>query len=290
MGRLKKILNKRLRKFYFQRRVYKNVNRERIARNQAKKIGKSEFFGESILENTPNLDEVKSLGYTKLGIVISAEKVEKLVSELNKLDCFDPYRLELNRFKVGEVSPLTQVANYKREDLVSIKEILEIANDPKILAFTQDFLQATPTISNINAWWSFGEKEAAEQAQFFHRDVDDYKFIKLFFYLTDVDMENGPHVYVESSANDDNYKKIRRFSDEEIESTYGKGKVKYFTGKKGEAFFVNTYGIHKGLLPEKGKRLILQVQYSINEVGIENYVPKSIKTDYSKYVNRLLIK
>ena len=103
-------------------------------------------------------------------------------------------------------------------------------------------------------------------------------------------MENGPHVYVESSANDDHFKKIRRFSDAEIEETYGKENVKYFTGKKGEAFFVNTYGIHKGLLPVKGKRLILQVQYSINEVGVENYIPKAIATNYNKFVNRLLIK
>lgn len=290
MSKLKKILNKRLRKFYLQRRVYKNVNRERIAKNQANKIGKTEFSGTSILKNTPNLDEVNTLGYTKLGILLNDEKVTKLVDELNKLDCFDPYRPELKRFKSSEVSPLTQVANYKRDDLVGIKEILEIANDPKVLAFAQEFLRATPTISNINAWWSFGEKESAEQAQFFHRDVDDYKFIKLFFYLTDVEMENGPHVYVESSSKDDQFTRIRRFSDAEIEETYGKEKIKYFTGKKGEAFFVDTYGIHKGLLPKKGKRLILQVQYSINEVGVENYSPQKIATDYNKYVNRLLIK
>lgn len=290
MSKLKKILNKRLRKFYLQRRVYKNANRERIAKRQANKIGKTEFSGKSILEKSPNLDEVNNLGYTKLGVLLNSEKVEKLVGELNRLECFDPYRPELKRFKSNEVSPLTQVANYKREDLVGIKEVLEIANDPKVLTFAQEFLGATPTISNINAWWSFGEKEAAEQAQFFHRDVDDYKFIKLFFYLTDVEMENGPHVYVESSSNDDHFKKIRRFSDAEIEETYGKDKIKYFTGKKGEAFFVNTYGIHKGLLPEKGKRLILQVQYSINEVGVENYVPQKNESNYNKYVNRLLIK
>ena len=143
MSKLKKILNKRLRKFYFQRRVYKNKNRERIARNQAKKIGTSEFSGESILENTPNLNEVNNLGYTKLGVILNEEKVDQLGGELNKLDCFDPYRPELKRFKASEVSPLTQVANYKREDLVGVKEVMEIANDPKVLTFVQEFLKAT---------------------------------------------------------------------------------------------------------------------------------------------------
>ena len=180
--------------------------------------------------------------------------------------------------------------NYKREELVSIKEVMQIANDAKVLSFVQDFLGTTPTISNINAWWSVGGKEDAQHAQFFHRDVDDYKFIKLFIYLTDVTMENGPHVYVESSAYDDNFKKIRRFSDEEVEATYGVEKIKHITGEKGEAFFINSYGIHKGLLPKKERRLILQVQYSINEVGIENYNPIEVSHPYNRYVNRLMLK
>tara|TARA_B100000809_G_C15136014_1_gene530603 strand:+ start:3059 stop:3937 length:879 start_codon:yes stop_codon:yes gene_type:complete len=292
MSKLKKILNKRLRKFYFQRRVYKNKNREIIAKRQSKKNGKLNFSGSSILKHAPKLEDVNTLGYTSLGVVLDQLEVDNLLNSLNKFKCFDGYRPELGTFYADKIPEQTHVANYKREDLVSVKEVMDIANDPKILSFVQEFLYGKPTISTINAWWSLGGRNDAEHAQLFHRDVDDYKFIKFFIYLTDVGQENGPHVYVETSAYDDKFKTIRRFSDEEIEESYGKEKVKYITGKKGEGYFVNTYGIHKGLLPKEGRRLILQVQYSINEVGIEEYNPIEIDNavDYDKYINRLLIK
>ena len=292
IDKLNKLLNKRLRKFYFQRFVYKNKYRESIAKKQGAKIGNSSFFGDSILKNEPNEVEVNTLGFTKLGVVLDEKQVDTIIASLSNFKCFDGYRPELGQFTSDEIPSKTQVANYKREDLVTIKEVMDIANDPKILSFVQKFLYGKPTISNVNAWWSIGGKESAQHAQLFHRDVDDYKFIKFFIYLTDVNFENGPHVYVETSAYDDNFKKIRRFSDQEIEDVYGKEKIKYITGGKGEGYFVNTYGIHKGLLPKEGRRLILQVQYSINEVGVEDYNPINIENGdkYDKYINRLLLK
>ena len=56
-------------------------------------------------------------------------------------------------------------------------------------------------------------------------------------------------------------------------------------------FLVNTYGFHKGLLPQNNNRLLLQVQYSLNPIGIESYVPKNIGNHaYNEYVNRLILK
>ena len=292
ISKINKVVNKRLRKFYFQRMFSKNKKREQIAKRQGARNGQRTFEGNSVLKNDPNELEVNTLGFTKLGVVLDEFQVESIINSLKIYKCFDGYRPELGEFLSDAIPEETQVANYKREDLVSIKEIMEIANDPKILSFVQKFLYGKPTISNINAWWSLGGRKSAQHAQLFHRDVDDYKFIKFFIYLTDVGMENGPHVYVETSAYDDNFKKIRRFSDIEIESFYGKEKINHVTGGKGEAYFVNTYGIHKGLLPKEGRRLILQIQYSINEVGVETYNPIKVENggEYDKYINRLLIK
>ncbi len=67
--------------------------------------------------------------------------------------------------------------------------------------------------------------------------------------------------------------------------------LKYFKAPKGSAFIVDTYGFHKGLLPQKGKRLLLQVQYSLNPIGIENYEPLDIgEHNYNPYINRLILK
>ena len=140
MNRINKILNKRLRKFYFQRRVYKNKNRERIAKRQGAKNGTGVFSGSSILKNDPNEVEVNSLGFTKLGVVLDDNQVNSILQSLDTFKCFDGYRPELGSFSSDSIPEETQVANYRREDIVSIKEIMDIANDPKILSFVQKFL------------------------------------------------------------------------------------------------------------------------------------------------------
>lgn len=274
---MRMIKSKKKRDFFINRKQ-KQIPNFVIPSNIGKKI--------YILKN--NLEEK---GYLDLGIFLSENEVEKIIDKVRQFNCFDPYRDELGEFKSSNIPKDVHVANYKRNDLLSVKEILDIANNTDVLKTVKNFLGATPTISNINMWWSLSDKKEAEQAQFFHRDVDDFKFCKLFVYLTDVSMENGPHVYVEGSSISEKLRKIKRYDDDEIENEFGKENIKYFTAPQGSAFIVDTYGFHKGLLPSKGNRLLLQIQYSLSPIGIENYEPIEVEAHpYNKYINRLLIK
>ncbi|SDG75276.1 Phytanoyl-CoA dioxygenase (PhyH) [Winogradskyella thalassocola] len=257
----------------------------KIAQVGKKQIPKN--IGKSIEVNTTELIQN---GYTNLGLFLNEDTINSIKTKADNFECYDPFRKELGTFKLSQTPKQVHVANYRRKDLASIKEILDIANNSDILNAAQDFLGATPTISNINMWWSFSGKEQAEQAQLFHRDVDDFRFCKLFIYLTDVEMNNGPHVYVEGSSVSPKLRKIRRYEDSEIYDAFGKEKVKYFTFPKGTAFLVDTYGFHKGLLPSEGKRLLFQVQYSLSPIGIENYEPINIGAhNYDPYINRLIL-
>ena len=277
-------------KFYYQRSVQDFDKREQISKKIASKIGKENFSGSSILDKEYN-NSLNSIGFIDFGKIINIEEVNNIKKKLLSLKCCDPYRPELGDFLHKDIPSAVHVANYKRSDLAKIPEIMDIANDPEILKLAQNFLGAKPTISNINCWWSMPNKDQAEQAQFFHRDVDDYKFCKLFLYLTDVTLKSGPHVYVQNSVSSNTLTKIKRYSDKEIENHFGKENVLYFTGDKGSMFMVNTYGFHKGLLPEKEERLLLQVQYSLQDIGIETYNPIEISNiKYDKYVNRLILK
>ncbi len=281
-------------KFYYQRSIRDYNKREEVSNKIAHKIGKTVFSGKSILPKLSFENTLKNKGYINFEKLFSNKEVENLINKLTTLKCFDPFRPELGSFELNSIPREVHVANYKRSDLVRIPEILKIANDPGILNIAQEFLGATPTISNINCWWSTSNNKEAEQAQFFHRDVDDYRFCKVFIYLTDVEMNSGPHVFVEDSPASNTLTKIRRYQDQEIEDEFGKDKIKYFTAEKGSMFMVNTYGFHKGLLPKKGKRLLLQIQYSLNPIGFEQYSPisKNIINEYhyNNYVNRLIIK
>lgn len=278
-------------KFFYQRSIEDYSKREKISNKIANKIGVSVFKGDSIIANLNPQNTLNDKGYINFGKVLDATQVQNITDKLDVLKCNDPFRPHLGEFLFKDTPKEVHVANYIREDLTKIPEILHLANDPKILSLAQEFLGATPTISNINCWWSVTEKEKAEDAQLFHRDVDDYRFCKIFVYLTDVGIDDGPHVFVENSPATNTLTKIRRYQDEEIENEFGKENVKYFTGEKGSMFMVNTYGFHKGLLPKSNNRLLLQFQYSLQPIAIENYNPISLDThNYNKYVNRLLIK
>ena len=186
----------------------------------------------------------------------------------------------------------TQLGHYMRDDLKDFPEILAIANDSKVLNAVSQYLGVNPVIANINCWWSFGNRESAKEAQFYHRDLDDYKFVKLFFYLTDVTEESGPHIYVKGSHKINKLLELRRFTDKEVEETFSADKITTLTKTKGSCFLEDTYGIHKGQLPLSGNRLLLQVQYSYLPLYVEKYTPKKSdklrKLNLDPHINKLL--
>jgi hypothetical protein len=283
--------------FYIMRTVKSRLMRNLVSEIVAKRIGKCrDFEGEStfltLIKRKEHLNNINTYGYTELDKGLSDDLINEIISYSKNLKCFDPFHKHHGNFAPENIPSDTHVANFNRKDLVKNELIRKIANDPGILNLAKDFLNATPTISNVNMWWSIGGKEQAEDAQLFHRDVDDFRFIKLFIYLTDVDENSGPHTYVRGSSSSDKLLKIRRYQDEEIHEAFGKENVIEFVRPKGTAFMVNTYGFHKGLLPKSKNRLLLQVQYSLRPIGIETYSPIEVEKSglLDNYVNRLILK
>ncbi len=279
--------------FHLQRTVKSYSARETLGKTQARIIGKTEIVGKSKLFDENEGDCVKRLsedGFVEFSRGIPSTTVQQIVKETSELPLFDPYEKGYGDFQLSQISPTTHVANYYRKDLVKNKAILSIANDPGILRIVQRFLGAKPTISNVNMWWSMAGRSKAEHAQLFHRDVDDLKFCKLFVYLTDVGPNDGPHTYVKGSSSVNKLTKIRRYEDQEVETVFGEENVVNFCRPKGSLFIVDTYGFHKGTLPIDNDRLLLQIQYSINPIGVENYTPISMGHEYDPYINRLLVK
>lgn len=288
---MKKLVKKIV--FYAQRTVKSYKLRAIIKNVQNQKKGKLNINGNSKLVNEDNesilASELSINGYAELNNLVNENSLNEILTYSSKLNLFDPFHLELGNFHLDSIPSQTHVANFQRQDLLKFPAIMNIANDPGILRIVQEFLGCKPTISNINMWWSKTGKEQAKDAQLFHRDVDDIKFCKLFIYLTDVGPNDGPHTYVKGSSSTNILTKIRRYQDEEIIAAFGENSIINFTRAKGSCFLVDTYGFHKGTLPVENDRLLLQVQYSINPIGIENYSPLKIKTDFNSYINRLIL-
>jgi len=233
-------------------------------------------------------------GFSDLGIALSEDQINSIIRNLQGIDCYDTAKKDCPKVDLTSPGKDVQLAHYKRNDLIDFPEIVKIVNDSKILNAVSKYLGVKPTVSNINCWWSFGNRESAKEAQFYHRDLDDYKFLKLFFYLTDVNEDNGPHIYVKGSHRSNKLIDLRRFTDDEVSKSFTGDKITTLLKKRGACFLEDTYGIHKGQLPLNGNRLILQVQYSYLPLFVEKYEPKGHELRKSlgldKYVNRLLFK
>jgi len=190
-----------------------------------------------------------------------------------------------------EQNPISPLYQFTRQKIVDNKDIQDLIFDSSLLAFAQEYLNTKPIVDLVAMWWSvpFEGKGKSEAAQMYHFDLDRIKFIKFFFYLTDVDAETGPHCYVRSSHKRllPALQKDGRLTDEEVEAAYGKENLLELCGKKGTIMAVDTRGLHKGKDLTKDKRLIFQIEFANSMFG-QYYVPGKkpvLKEDLEKIYN-----
>ena len=180
--------------------------------------------------------------------------------------------------KVGVDLPEdSRVCSYMSNGKLS-STLKKLEKDPGILAIAAKFLGAEAVHMGSEISWSFpvaagSHVQQREAAQVFHYDLDDYRFIKFFFYLTDVDMSSGPHAYIRGTHKG---KKLLHqvigtrcadIGDEKILEYYGAQNVVNACGKAGFGFVENPLCFHKGSRPTEKPRLMLQIEYTINDYG-----------------------
>lgn len=156
--------------------------------------------------------------------------------------------------------------------------ISRLATDPVLRWVAASYLGSLPSFVGANLWWTFPvdahEADREKHAHLYHRDVDDFRFFKFFFYLTDVVSGEGAHVCVVASHRHPPQLKagdrwnIRRYSDEEIMSTYHSALVQEICGDAGTGFAENTLCIHKGSTPKHEARLLLQLQFALFDYDV----------------------
>jgi len=195
-------------------------------------------------------------------------------------------------WSLDRVPPGTPMASYPLECLLRCPTILALINHPAVLECAARYLGCTPTISSLGVRWSFPAAAGVADTQLFHRDPDDWRFLKLFVYLTDVDADSGPHMFVTGSHKTAGRLRARPYSLKEIEATYGPTSVATITGPAGTCFLADTYGIHRGAVPVSRPRLMLQVQYSLLPIFAFQYQPMAMepRPQVDAYVNRLLLR
>jgi hypothetical protein len=181
----------------------------------------------------------------------------------------------------------------------------DLALNPTVLPVVSKYLGVPPTIPYLASWWSLRERGKARDAQCFHIDFHDFKWVKLFVYLTDVDASAGPHVMVRGShnrverqkrfdalkeqntdANDallEAFRNAPRFEDRHVEAFFGAENLISIDGRAGDAFLVDTAAIHKGLLPKSTDRLVFQSLYTLLPTIKNEVSPVTVPGAYRRY-------
>lgn len=154
--------------------------------------------------------------------------------------------------------------------------IKALRQDPNLLAIAAAYLQTTPVHVSSSLWWSFPVKsnilQQSKAAQVFHCDIDDYRFLKFFFYFSDVDNESGPHTYICGSHTKKPLLQqcLRgRATESFLLNYYGRSNVKELCGSSGWGFVEDSFGYHKGAPPRTKPRLMLQIEFAMRDYGTQ---------------------
>jgi len=128
------------------------------------------------------------------------------------------------------------------------------------------YLKCIPLITYIAIWYSPNNKKIHKSSQFMHLDHEDYKQIKGFIFLEDINEDSGPLVIIdkknsENIENQLNYRMTEKYKriDDKILKNYKKISL---TGKKGTVVLLDTSScLHFGSRKASNSRLVLSFQF-----------------------------
>jgi Phytanoyl-CoA dioxygenase (PhyH) len=238
----------------------------------------------------PEQTYVKALhrdGWTRLPSLLSGNEMADILGYLKDKELVAQ---DGRRFFADSAPSDVHMGSYPVSTVLKCPKVIDLMNRKEVLDIAREYLGCVPTISGLRIDWSRAGKEKG-YVQNFHRDYDDWRFLKLFTYLTDVDDRTGPHEYVAGSHRGNGQFRATLYDENQLKERYGANNLVRVHGERGTMFMVDTWGIHRGNAPETGARMLMQIQYSIMPVLKFDYqpVPLQLPAQFSRYTNRLLI-
>jgi Phytanoyl-CoA dioxygenase (PhyH) len=222
-------------------------------------------------------------GYSMLPRFVDEDTVKRIHDHLRGAVLSERFAARRAGFIIDEVPENVHVAEYQVEHLLKSPDIVALTHNPVLLDVATRYLGCRPTMSNLSLWWSLPADGTAQEAENYHRDVDDWRFVKFFLYLSEVDATAGPHRFVRGSHKSSHFLFIRRLTDKAVERVFGRSHCLPIFGRPGDAFLEDTFGLHKGEPPSVNRRLVFQIQYSINPIPVYDYHPRLIEQEPAKF-------
>ncbi len=229
-------------------------------------------------------DELRRDGIFR-GLVLPKHIREELADFATNTPCFGNFDRKLE-FKAGEHGEAekrfgrTILSGHHFERVMQCEAAREVQQDPLLLAIARHYLGGEAQLITTRTWWSFPTKTASDadlsRASFkYHFDLDDWRMLKFFFYLTDVEEDAGPHVFVRTSHRKrmlkHQYTLVVGHPADEIVRYYGEENVETVTGRAGFGFVEDPFGFHMGTLARKHPRLMMEVGFGVSKPSRRRY-------------------
>lgn len=273
--------------YYCHRVVVNPLLRGFVVRALGRWIGRSADIGENA---HPLLESLREHGIIQLAHALSENQCAEIVAFLSAKPVYDKNMSVEQAFSDAQPDDMA-FGIHLPQNVLDCPHIMALVNSPIIIRLAADYLGCTPTLSSLGVQWSF-PINSPRIVQKFHRDSEDWKYLRFLIYLTDVDEGCGPHVYVKGSHREGLPLRLRFYPPEEISLQYGNSSIVKVFGKRGTGIAADTSGIHKGELPTARPRLVLTFTFSILPNPLSTYRPLQTRhsSGWNSYINRLFVR
>jgi hypothetical protein len=241
----------------------------------ARSLGATMFGG---VERRAIVDELRAQGLFS-GLVLAPSIHTEIARFAHETPCFGNFdrRLEFLSSDHAEAERRFNrsiLSGHYFERILRCEAALAVQRDPLLLDIAAHYLGGQARLITTRIWWSFptnsasdADKRLASQDKY-HFDLDDWRMLKFFFYLTPVDDGSGPLVYIRGSHSRRIFKHqatlLVGHAADEVLRAYGAENAVTLTGQAGLGFVEDPFGFHMGTVAKHSPRLMMEVGFGVS--------------------------
>jgi hypothetical protein len=166
------------------------------------------------------------------------------------------------------------LAAFYFETVQACPAVMKLRHDEALHSIASAYLGQKAILMRTRLFWSFpaeriseGELYTAAQNRF-HFDIDGWRTLKFFFYLTPADEGSGPHRYIRGSHRrrrlQDQFSAFTARPTPQLESYYPPDEFVTITGKSGFGFAEDPFVFHTGSVCRDRPRLMLEIGFGVS--------------------------
>ena len=217
--------------------------------------------------------DLKSEGYSILPTLIPSDVVDRMHDQAFNIP-FTPEGSNNAQYINISRPPNCNRASTQLFNLDPQSSFYHLSDDPLLKSLASEYLSSRCHLVRSSLAVSFPQDSPTSgSAQYFHYDIDSFRWLKVFVYLTDVSDLTGPHEYIRGSHIPGSkppellLRNYSRLSDDEIDIHYAPHDRVRVTGPKGTVVLADTRCFHKGNNLHSGYRLMYQALYAPSDFG-----------------------